>query len=110
MAGCTIFAFGPYAKALDALSDPSGFEGVPEGAPVLVEIAYAPTRGQAEALAAVLGLRLASRAGWTRPAAQVDLGFLEQALEEILPHDAEEIARDVEILAGAGMTLAYRPE
>jgi hypothetical protein len=35
---------------------------------------------------------------------------LEQALDAILPHDAEAIVHDVEILANAGMTLAYRPE
>lgn len=108
MAGCTIYAFGPYSKALDGLTDYHGFEGVPEGHPVLVEIAYAPTRGQAEALAEVLGLKTTSRAGFTAPARIIS--FLEQALEEILPHDAEDIARDVEILANAGMTLAYRPE
>lgn len=110
MAGCTLFAFGPYVKTLDALSDPHGFDGVPEGTPVLIEIAHAPTRGQAEALSSALGLRLGYRAGWTLPAAQVDLAFLEQALEEILPHDAEDIVRDIEILARAGMTIAYRPE
>lgn len=108
MAGCTIFAFGPYSKALEALSDDYGFERVPEGHPVLVEIAHASTRGQAEALAEVLGLKTTSRAGWTVPARIIP--FLEQALEDILPHDAEDIARDAEILANAGMTLAYRPE
>jgi hypothetical protein len=108
MAGCTLFAFGPYSKALDGLSDWHGFEGVPEGHPVLVEVAHAPTRGQAEALAAALGLNLSARAGWTAPART--LPFLEQALEAILPHDAEDIVRDIEILANAGMTLAYRPE
>jgi hypothetical protein len=108
MAGCTIFAFGPYSKALEALSDDYGFEGVPEGHPVLVEVAHASTRGQAEALAEALGLKSTSRAGWTFPARMIP--FLEQVLEDILPHDAENITRDVEILANAGMTLAYRPE
>jgi len=108
MAGCTIFAFGPYSKALDGLSDPHGFEGVAEGHPVLVEVAHAPTRGQAEALAAVLGFRISTRAGWTAPA-RIFPG-LEQALDTILPHDAEAIVHDIEILADAGMTLAYRPE